>query len=552
MSEQCFMRRRPRAFILFFIPWLLGAAAFISLLGCKDYGVGGTGELVVPREKFHDFNQLSLTTRPATEPATLASTQPAPLSIDLTIEQARRNALANNLDLRVELLDPTVANEALNAERAKFEATFTTDLGYNRSEAPTITPKIAGTEGKNYSFTPGLEIPLQTGGQITLQAPQDRSETNNPQADLNPAFTNTADASISLPLLRGFGPDANAQSIRIAFYNSQQAQARTKLEVIQVLTDVEKSYWQLYAARRELGVRQKQYDLAMAQLERARREVKAGTVAEVEIVRAESGVADSVQAIITAANEVATQQRDLKRIINRPDIPIESETAITPTTIPNATPYAMDSSRLVKISMNQRMELLEEEIQFATDTANVAAAKNAMLPLLSLNYDYSLDGLGSTYKRAWNQVGETEFKNQNFGLHLEIPIGNDAARSLYREALAQRLTTLATKEQRVAQITEDVCNAVDTLEAAWQSILAAQERTILNARLLEVEIRSFEQGLRTSTEVLNAQITLADAQSSEIAAITAYQIAQVNLAFATGTVLGQSEIDWEPTRAPRE
>ena len=63
-------------------------------------------------------------------------------------------------------------------------------------------------------------------------------------------YTSAANASISLPLLRGFGVDPNAQSIRIAFYASQTAVAETKLEVIRVLTDAEKTYWLLYAARR--------------------------------------------------------------------------------------------------------------------------------------------------------------------------------------------------------------------------------------------------------------------------------------------------------------
>src|SRR3712207_7099357 len=56
-----------------------------------------------------------------------------------------------------------------------------------------------------------------------------------------------------------------------------------------------------------------------------------------------------------------------------------------------------------------------------------------------------------------------------------------------------------------------------------------------------------ELGRRTSTEVLDAQIRLADARQAEIAAVAEYQIAQVDVAQATGTVLGQSRVAWEPT-----
>ena len=78
--------------------------------------------------------------------------------------------------------------------------------------------------------------------------------------------------------------------------------------------------------------------------------------------------------------------------------------------------------------------------------------------------------------------------------------------------------------------------AIDTLDVNWQRILASQQRTILAARVLDVEIRQFEQGIRTSTDVLNAQASLANAQLDEISAIAEYQIAQVDIAFAAGMI----------------
>ena len=56
--------------------------------------------------------------------------------------------------------------------------------------------------------------------------------------------------------------------------------------------------------------------------------------------------------------------------------------------------------------------------------------------------------------------------------------------------------------------------------------------------------RQFEVGLRTSTEVLDAQSRLADAQSREVRALADYQISLVDIAFATGTLLGQSQVEF--------
>jgi outer membrane protein TolC len=142
---------------------------------------------------------------------------------------------------------------------------------------------------------------------------------------------------------------------------------------------------------------------------------------------------------------------------------------------------------------------------------------------------------------------QSDFVDHRLGVNLEVPIGNAAAKSRLRESMLARLQTLATVEQRELAIRQEVLNAIDQLEANWQRILAARQRVIAEARVLEVEIRQFEQGLRTSTEVIDQQTRLASAKLSEVAAVSDYQIAQVDIAFATGTVLGASRIAWAPT-----
>ena len=77
--------------------------------------------------------------------------------------------------------------------------------------------------------------------------------------------------------------------------------------------------------------------------------------------------------------------------------------------------------------------------------------------------------------------------------------------------------------------------------------MAARQRVDHAQRVLLAEQRQFELGLRTSTEVLEANAALANARSSEIRALTEYQIAQVDLAVATGTLLGAARVRWQST-----
>ncbi len=521
----------------------------LTLIGC-------TSEMpTLPREVLRDVEPLHLeqaTTAPTisiTTAPTTAATQ-GTSTVEMSIERARELAMENNLDLKVELLNPTIAKETVNAEEARFEALFTTDSRFSVTDTPTAS-ELEGSEVKDFSVSPGITLPLRTGGTIQLQVPMDRFETNNQFSTLNPSYTSDVQATFTQPLLRGAGAYYNEQPIRVAKYNYLQSQANTKLEVIRVLTDVDRIYWRLYAARQELRVRKQEYDLAVAQYERAQRQVEAGAAASVDVTRAESGVADKREAIIIAENTVRDRERDLKRILNDPDLPMESDIVIVPTTEPKTLYYKLRPTDLMNRAMNDRMELLDLELQIAIETSNVNIAKNDMLPLVSLAYTYGVNGLGGDFNESFSMVSDRNFQDHSVGIHLEVPIGNEAARSRLRRALAVRLQALATKEQREIQIRQDLAGAIDQLNTNWFRILAAKKRTELAARVVELEIRQFNQGLQTSTDVIDAQTRLASAASAEISAVTDYQISQVDIAFATGTVLGASRVIWEPTQAPK-
>jgi outer membrane protein TolC len=537
---------------------LLVAGSLIS--GCDyPFGRGGTGEMVVPRRQLREIEPTSMdslstrapTTAPTTGPSTLPTTLPTDprvsREVPLTIEQARQLALENNLDLRVDLLNPAIARASLSEEAARFEALFTTDVSYSKTDQPTAS-RLNASESKDLRVTPGVELPLVTGGTLRFDLPIDRFETNNEFSLLNPAYTSNFVVSFSQPLLRGGGVDVTVQPIRIAFYEYQASQARTKLEVTRVLAVLDRVYWRLLAARREATLRRQQFDLAVEQLRRARRRAEVGMIPEVDIIRAESGVADTIETVIIADNQLRDRQRELKRILNAPGLEIDTSIAIVPTSDPTPLRYTVEATRLADAAVENRMEMLEAELAIASQTANIRAARNATLPLVSLDYTYNMNGLGPSLDESFELLRENDFADHRAGLRVQVPIGNQAALSRLRRAILTRVQQLATRDQRALQIRQEVFNAADQLEANWQRILASRKRVVLAARVVALEQRQFDQGLRTSTDVLDAQTRLANAQSDEVQAVAEYQIAQVDIAFATGTVLGASKVVWKPAK----
>ena len=525
----------------------------VALPGCEALFPGPDyGEVKVPPGKIRQIETLQLKKGEPNEIKPAEVNEAPPAEIRLSIEQCRAIALQTSLELKSVLINPTIAAERLSQEEAKFESTFFTNVDFSKTNTPSISylDQISGSNVDLLRTDLGVQVPLSTGGTVTFDAIDARTATNAEFTQFNPYFGSDFSASISQPLLRNAGKWVNTYSIRIASYDRQIIDAQTKLDVITVLAALDRVYWRLYAARRELEVRKQQHDLAQAQLDQVRRLVNAGQRAEVEVVRAEAGVAQQLGAIITAENNLRDRERDLKRFMSKTGLGMQTPTVVIPTTEPDPVFYRLNRPQLVKAALDGRMELLQLQLQLLEKASTVDYMRNQTLPLATLGYTYNINGLGAARGDAWEMVSHNDYSDHRVGVQARIPIGNEAAKSRLRQAIYDRRATLATEASRKATIEYEVLASADKIEANWQALLAARQNTILQARLHDAEKRQFELGMRTSTDVLDAQTKFADAQSSEINALAEYQIALIDLAYATGTVLGADRIQWEPIIPP--
>jgi outer membrane protein len=524
---------------------LLAMSVFV---GCEQFLAEQSLYEEVPPEKLREIDVLELEEAQSEKPSEVDVNEEPAKEVELALEQCRALALLNNLDLKAQLISPAIAAERVSEEQAKFESAFFSNVSSNKSDTPVVSflDQISGSQVDFFRADLGVQVPLRTGGTVTFDLADTRTKTDAELTQFNPYYTSDLSLSISQPLLRNAGKWVNTYSIRIAGYERQITDARTKLEVIRLLAALDTVYWRLYAARRELEVRKQQYELADAQLEQARRLVESGQRAPVEIIRAEAGVAQQLEAIIVAENNLRDRERELKRVINNPQLQMETPTVVVPATEPDPVRYQIEPKQLVAAAIENRMEMLELELQILEDTSTLAYMRSQALPLVTLDYTYNINGMGAANDDSFNMLFHRKFEDHRLGLQMVVPLGNQAAESRLRQALYQRRQRLATRDSRRTTIVLEVLNAIDQVEANWQRILASRQRTILDGRLFQAEKRQFELGLRTSTDVLEAQTNLADAQSAEILALAEYQIALVDLAHATGTLLGAAKVEWEP------
>jgi len=524
-----------------------------------------------PPEQLHKVMAVRLEEMSRTEPVSVedaaedaaedvaaeeaAAIEQPPESLDLSLADVRAAALAGNLDLNVEFVNPSIQQEFVNEAEAQFEALFYGSIQHQKTDQPARVVDGSADQSESTSYNLGVRIPLRTGGTATVDLPMDhyddQTEPTGTAGDnslfIDPSYDMGLRFSISQPLLRGAGVRVNTHAIRVAKYQRDIVDARTKLSAIRILADADRAYWRLFAARRELIVRQQQYELALQQLDMARKRVAAGDSPEIEIMRAESGVAARLEFIIITDTYVRRRERELKRIMNRPELPMDTATALIPTTDPNPLGLDLDAEALAEFALENRMEMLELEVQLAIDASSIDFERNSKLPLFLLDYTYRVNGFAGGFNQAFRDLGDHDYADHTLALQAEIPLGAQAAKSRLRRALLQRVQRLATREQRRLAIQQEVYDSVDMLEQDWQRILAARQEVVLAGRAYEAEKKYFEVGYSNSTEVLNAAARLAGAQSREIQALTAYEISLIDIAYATGALIGQSDVIWRPT-----
>lgn len=495
----------------------------------------------------------------------LSQTPAKPLETNrqLSIAEARAMGLSNNLDLKIALIEPSIAATYVSEEQAKFDDLIFANVKYTNKDTPKLDSDVVSFTSVNedsplnnevaklnllaqsteqVDFEAGVVIPLRTGGKVTISTP-----FNYKQTDLYVPSTTQYLAgmrfSISQPLLRSAGIDANVASIRIARYQKNIVDLKTRLQSIRVLAAIDKAYWALYVAWEELDIQHQQYKIAEQNLAMVQRRVKEGLTAAIEINRAKMGVAERMASLIIAKTKLKVTQRKLMLLLNDDQYDLDTPIVFNTTTPPTLLNFNFERSALVEKALSGRLELLEMELKLAADATKIDYLENQTLPLFMLDYSYGTQGRGDGLGGAYANSFDGQYDNWSVGLKMEIPLTNELRRSRLSRAVQQRLQRLTTRELKILTVRREIYDALDQVAQNWQLIIANRQSVVLAGINYTAELKQFNEGLRTMTEVLMALTKLAKTQIKEVKAIANYQVALIDLAYATGTLLGYGRVD---------
>lgn len=380
---------------------------------------------------------------------------------------------------------------------------------------------------------------------------------------LNPYTYGDLDLQLTQNLLYGFGSAVNGRNIRVQKNNLKWTDLQFKSQLITTISAVLNLYWDLASFVEEVHAREEEVQTAQQLYDDNKKQVEIGSLAEIEVTRAESQLYTAKQDLIIAQTNLAQQETVLKNALSRSGITSADLADVHIVPLDKiAVPEKEDIKpveALVSEALDKRVEINQSRINLESNQLNLVGIKNELKPTLQAFAEVTNNGLtgqltalgaletgvpylAGGYGNLLAQIARRNFPNYTAGLSLNIPIRNRAAQSDYVTSSLQIRQNELNLRKNINQVRVDVQNAVIGLQQARARYDAAVKARVLAQQTLDADQKKLALGAGTSFQVVQDQRDLANAQSSEIQSIANYSHARIAVDQAVGTTLEANNV----------
>lgn len=384
-----------------------------------------------------------------------------------------------------------------------------------------------------------------------------RQTSNSPNNSLNPQLYANVQVILSQQLLAGFGTGPNLRYLKIARTNQKISDIAFKAQIIATVTQICNIYWDLVNAYDTEQVGERSVAFATETLETDRKQLALQAIPEMDVLKAESELAQRQQDLTVARTNLQLQELYMKNAITRSfDDPLLQEMPVVPTDHlaaqiqQNTTPIQQS----IDAAFKNRPELQQSLLDLSNRELTRKTARNALLPQLNLYGFYSGTGFGGTpnpdfianggsvsappdYWGTLQNALNNSSPDYQVGFQLQLPLRNRVAKAdQYRTELEYRQAQVLLEEQK-KNIVIEVRNARYAVEQGASRVTAAQQARDLAQRTLDIMQKEQKLGAGSTQQTLSAEHDLAVAESALVTAQTAYEKARIQLKFATGSTL---------------
>lgn len=512
--------------------------------------------------------------------------------LKLNISETIRMALENNREIEVERINVQQVGADLLSARGSYDPVLTVGTSFTRQVVP-VTNALGGGSGKTTTetFSQDLQVRglLVSGATYNISASSQRVDTDNFFATLNPLISTRLGVELRQPLLRNRAVDSVRRRIVVTNKQLDLSDLQFRQRVIDIVTRVQRAYWDLVYARRNVEIAQEALELARTQLARAKRLVETGSQAAIDLVQVEAQLRVREEGLLMALEAVTVAENSLKLQILPARSAPEWSQPIVPIDRPQVREITWDLSALVKTALENRLELKQLALRLEIADEEISFLSNQTRPQIDLVAAYTLSGAAgdlvsrpnpftSQNQLLYSRVNElsallnlspvplpsqdsiptflqgglgqslsnlfqNRFNTLRIGLQFEIPYRNRNIQGQLGRARYERRKSLIQRQYQEEVVESEVRNALQSVHTSQQRVRATEAAVLSAQQQLESEQRRYEAGLSTNFLVLTRQQELAEAKGRNLRAQTDYDKALTELQRATGTTLAANNIE---------
>jgi outer membrane protein TolC len=486
----------------------------------------------------------------------------------LSIDEAVKLALEQNLGIQIQRLDPQIQDVGIAQARSFWSPMVSTNLS-RQSQSNASTSALSGgaksIDNGNLATGLGIQQSLPWGGFYNVNWSGGRFTTTNLFSNFSPQLSSNLNLQFTQPLLRNLSMDQIRQQVANSKKVRELSDIQLESVVVQTSRSVKNAYWDLSYAIDNLKAQQESLALAQQSLKDNQKRVEIGTMAPIDIVQAQAEVASNEERVILADAAITRAQDNLRTLILDPATPGFWNIVFQPVDAAPFAEQAIDVDAAVRNALDKRADLKSAKNSLERSDVDIRYLRNQILPDVNAQATYITRGVGGAQLSpvdlnavaAGAAINRTVIADRGFGgvlgdvfqgtypdwtvgVSISYPLGtNTAHANLARARLQyqQAQTQLKNLEMIVAAQVRDAARNVSTNQKRVQSARASRE---LQEKKLEAEEKKLAAGMSSSFFVFQAQRDLALARTAEIQAIADYNKSLVDFETVQLASLGGS------------
>ncbi len=476
----------------------------------------------------------------------------APKTLDLSYRKAIELALAKNFQIQVEEFNPKIARAHQTVESGKFdprvEVAVTRDQ--NQRDLRSLDPTFDSAAPENLGLarlaretgsTAEAGITGLTPWGLTYDAGANTQRSTDTRSAVDERYDTFVGGSIIQPLLRNFGTDVNLAQIRIARADQAISAWALRQRIIDVVTETAFVYNDLFFSIQNLDVERRSRDLASQTLRDNQKRAEIGVMSPLDVVQAQADVAAREERVLVAERAVLDNENFLKQLVTD-EIGGILETRVRIAPPPFDVDVKIDEKADLKTAFEIRPDYRQALLDIQKRNINLVFTRNQALPRLDLVASLGLNGIETSVGESISQLKGPSNLAATVGAVFSVPIPNNEGRGRVEVSqleVARQLVALKQLEQSIFVDADNAAGQIDTTRKRIEATRAARLYAQLTLDAAQTRLTS---GTATTFEVLQFQRDLAEAEISEVLALTDHQKALAEYARQTGATIERAGI----------